>query len=461
MSWLLSHVFLLLGFMLALPVIAQVVQRRSSPAASLAWLLAIVFLPYLGIPLYLTFGGRKMRRITEDKAPLSLTELQRIRAEASNPVDLLLRSYGIPGACSGHRMHLCLTGEKGYASLVELIEQARQSIWISTFILHPDPVGRSIIELLARRAASGIDVRLLLDGVGSLHTRNRDLKALLTAGGKVAFFMPVLHHPLRGRTNWRNHRKSIIVDRERVWAGGANIATEYIGPTLEAGRWRDLSFILEGPAVQQYLDIFSADWEFATKQKLPIATGKQPEYPPNIGTATVQVVPSGPDVSDDPLYAAIVSAVFGASRRLWVVTPYFIPDETLAQALRLAAHRGVEVNLLIPEISNHRLADLARAPYLRDLQDAGGEIYLYRGGMVHGKALLVDESLALVGSANFDMRSLFLNYETGLFLYDSGEIEQLHTWVTELARSCRRGVPDVGLLRSLGEGVAQLLAPIL
>jgi cardiolipin synthase len=461
MPWLFSHLLLLCGFLLAVPVIAQMIRQRRSPASTLAWLLVMVLAPYVGIPLYLALGGRKMRRLADSKAALQLFDKARPPAVNIQEMDRMLRSYGIPGACAGHRLSLCRSGEEGYAALVEMIEQARESLWISTFILHPDAVGRDIIERLTRRAATGVEVRVLLDGVGSLHTGKQALAPLLAAGGEVAFFLPVLHRPLRGRTNLRNHRKAVIADSCRVWAGGTNISTEYIGPTPEAGRWRDLSFLLEGPATQHYLSIFRSDWQFATGKTLSGRQGSSQTDSAVPGSGIVQVVPSGPDIKGDPLYAAILAGVFQAKQRLWIVTPYFVPDETLAQALQLAAHRGIDVQVLIPATSNHRLADLARGPYLRALQEAGGKILLYQGGMLHGKALLADDSLAVIGSANFDMRSLFLNYETGLLVYSHAEVEEVHNWIKSLASDCSRGVSAVGAWRDLGEGVARMLAPML
>lgn len=461
MPWLLSHLVLLLGFLLAVPVIAQMLRQRRSPAGSLAWLLVIVLAPYFGVPLYLALGGRKMRKLAAGKADLQLPDPVLPLPEEISDLDRLLRSYDIPGACAGNRLSLCRSGEEGYAALVEMIEQARESLWVSTFILHPDAVGREIIERLARRAAAGLEVRVLLDGVGSLHTGKPALASLINAGGEVAFYMPVLHRPFRGRTNLRNHRKAVIADGCRVWAGGTNIASEYIGPTFELGRWRDLSFLLEGPTTQHYQSIFRSDWRFATGKQLsgPLDHGRM--ISAGGGDATLQVVPSGPDVSGDPLYSALVSAVFNAKQRLWIVTPYFVPDETLAQALNLAAHRGVEVQVLIPETSNHRLADMARGPYLRDLQQAGGQILLYQGGMLHGKALLADDSLAVIGSANFDMRSLFLNYETGLLVYSRGEVQAIQKWIKDLACGCRIGMHPVGIIQDLNEGVARMMAPML
>lgn len=460
MTWILSHIVLLLGFLLAVPVIAQMIRQRRSPAGSLAWLLVMVLVPYFGIPLFLLLGGRKMRRLAESKTDIQLQEQQTVKLAGSLEMDRLLRSYGLPGACAENHLSLCSSGEEGYATLTKMIEQARESLWVSTFILHPDVVGRDIIERLARRAAAGIKVKVLLDGVGSLHTSKHDLTQLTLAGGESAFFMPVLHRPFRGRTNLRNHRKAVIADNSRVWAGGTNLAAEYIGPTPLPERWRDLSFLLEGPASQHYLSIFASDWQFTTGEKL--SPQPQPAHSRTLaGNAVLQVVPSGPDVTGDPLYAALISAVFQAKQRLWIVTPYFIPDETLAQALQLAAQRGVDVQVLLPAKSNHGLADMARGPYLRDLQAAGGLVQLYQPGMLHAKALLVDDSLAIIGSANFDMRSLFLNYETGLLIYSPAEIEQIDLWIKNIARDCRPGVGAVGVVRDLSEGVARMMAPML
>lgn len=460
-SWSWTHLLLIVGIILAIVLVAQMIRQRRSPSGSLAWLLIMVLVPYVGIPLYLALGGRKMRRLADSKAELQLNDRGLSFPAETGEMDRLLRSYGIPGACIGNRLSLCCSGEAGYAALVDMIEQAQASIWVSTFILHSDMVGRDILERLSRRAADGVDVRVLLDGVGSLHTHRRGLTPLLEAGGEVAFFMPVLHRPFRGRTNLRNHRKAVTVDQCRVWAGGANIGDEYIGANRDPRRWRDLSFLLEGPAVQHYLNIFRSDWQFATGRQLSDLFAIDAKDTTTYGMAMVQVVPSGPDVSDDPLYSALVSAVFRAKSRLWIVTPYFVPDETLAQALHLAAHRGVDVQVLVPEKSNHRLADMARGPYLRDLQKTGVKILLYQGGMLHGKALLADEDLAMIGSANFDMRSLFLNFETGLLVYSQAEIQEVHDWIESLMRDCRRGADDVGGFRDLSEGVARLMAPML
>lgn len=455
-AWVLSHFALIAGFLIALALIAHLIRQPRPPTATIAWLLAIVLMPYVGVPLFLLLGGRKMRNLAQQKARVTLDTPSAARVPPSNPPERLLFAHGIPAATGDNRLVLHETAKANYSALVEIIEAAATSIDISVFILHPDIVGRDILARLTQRAAEGVRVRLLLDGVGSLHTHRRSLAPLQEAGGKFAFFMPVLHRPFRGRTNLRNHRKTVIVDEQRVLAGGANIAVEYMGPAARSGAWHDLTFTLDGPAVKQYVDLFRSDWAFASRE--PIATT------PAIasfsgGNAVVQVVPSGPDVQGDPLYEVLLTAVFSARQRVRVVTPYFIPDDALCRAFILAAHRGVEVQILLPEYSNHPLADAAGRSYLREIQAQGGHVLLYQEGMLHAKAVLCDNALAIVGSANIDVRSLLLNYEAAILVYSEAEIRLISNWMDRLMQTSREGVRDIGVVGGIGEGLARLLAP--
>ena len=456
-----SHLTIIIGFILATLTMAQIITKRRSPSVTIAWLLVIVLIPYLGVPLYLLFGGRKIKRIVNRKAIIKLPEKFTLDTDESARIDRILRSYGIPSATVGNSLTLHCTGEEGYGALVESIRRATRSIYIATFIFHMDEVGREIAKLLTRRASEGIEVKLLIDGVGSLETAGRFLKPLTKAGGKVSYFMPVFRPPLKGRTNLRNHRKIVIFDQSRVMAGGTNIASEYIGPTPNPNRWRDLSFTLEGPAVLQYAEVFRFDWEFATTERIELnseTAGTNGEKP---GDAILQIVPSGPDMSGDPLYYAIIQAIFSSKRSVRIVTPYFIPDEALFQALLIAIHRGVDVRILVPEKSNHSLPDLARGNYMRTIQAEGGKIYQYAKGMMHTKIMLVDDELAMLGSANMDIRSLFLNYETAMFVYSKKEIQAVADYVERLESESRVGVKEAGAFRELYEGLARMTAPLL
>jgi cardiolipin synthase len=326
----------------------------------------------------------------------------------------LLNSFGVPPATVGNRMTLVVTGEDAYRQLTRCIDEAVSSIDITTFILGTDSVGRAIVERLAARAHAGVAVRLLLDSVGSWRVNRRFLAPLTDAGARVAFFMPVIHLPFRGRANLRNHRKIVVADNRTAIIGGMNLSGPYMGPTSDPKRWRDLSMVVSGPAVYELATLFRSDWKFATGEDVSppgpgsFADGRSSECP-------AQVVASGPDVSGDPLYETLLWALFTATRRIWVVTPYFVPDETLARALELAARRGVDVCLIVPLRSNHLSADVARTGFLRQLHNAGARVLMFQPGMLHAKAVIIDD-LCMIGSANMDMRSLFLNYEVALFL---------------------------------------------
>jgi cardiolipin synthase len=313
---------------------------------------------------------------------------------------------------------------------------------------------------LAKKASEGVKVNLLLDGVGSLHTHRRFFKPLLHAGGRVDYFMPVLHRPFRGRANLRNHRKIAIADDETVMAGGTNIGAEYMGPEPNPRRWRDLAFVLKGPAVSHYIEIFRSDWAFASGAELPAQSPSASDTGRSNRGALVQIIPSGPDVSSDALHDAIVSMIFEARQRLWIVTPYFVPDETLTQSLVMAARRGIDLRVVLPARSNHRIPDIVRGGYLREIHEAGGKVLLYRDGMVHAKVTLMDDKVAVVGSANTDFRSMFLNYEVAMFLYSKSEIKQVADWTAELAGQCDAGVSSVSLARELTEGVVRILSPL-
>ena len=458
-TWLITHLAWIGGFLLAVVLLTRIIRQRRSPAATIAWILFIVMAPYIGVPFYLVFGGRKIARMAEEKAEICLPEVESEATDALSSLERILSTNGIPPASGGNRMSLCSTGEQSYRALTELIDEASERIDLCFFILHPDQVGKTILQHLARRAKEGVKVRLLLDGVGSLQTRARFLEPLAAAGGRFAFFNPVLHHPLRGRANLRNHRKLAIADGRRVLAGGANVASEYMGPEMRLDRWRDLTFVIEGPAVEHYASLFEADWRYASNETNANRGGKSCSGEANPGEARLQVLPSGPDMPGDALYDTLLTVIFSAKQRLWLITPYFIPDDALCRAIILAVHRGVDVRIVVPQKSNHRLADIAGRSYLREIQQEGGSILLYGHGMVHAKAVLVDDELAILGSANTDMRSLLLNYEVAVLVYSRLEIRRIEGWMSQLMSGTMEGISDVGTAGELAEGMARLLAP--
>jgi len=452
-SWLAAHLATVLGALLLLPFLAGILRERRPPASTIAWLLAVLAVPYVGVPLYLFLGSRKVRHPREKTRLFARTPSA--PPPDLNPIARLLAAAGIPAPSAGNAVDLLPTGEAAFTRLVELIAAAQTSVDLATFILADDATGRRVVEALVARAAAGVRVRVLLDGL-FLRRAGAGPEVLRRAGVHVAIFSPLLSLSLVRSENLRNHRKLTLVDGEHAWMGGMNIAEEYMGPQPLPGRWRDLAAHVRGPAVAHFAGVFAADFAHALGEDLPAP--RTPDPNAVRGDALTQVVPSGPDAVDDSLYEALLTACYGAQTRIWLATPYFVPDEALSRALMAAARRGVDVLVVVPRRSNHLLADLAGGSYLRPIAAAGARVATYPR-MLHAKAVLVDGSLAVIGSANFDIRSLFLNYEIALFAYSPAEVSALADWFRMVAAECG-GLAPAGRWRSVAEDLGRLFAPI-
>ncbi len=446
------HVSTIISILLTLLLVSQVLRSPRVPATTMGWLVVIIVIPLLGIPLYLTFGVRKLNARIQKKTKLDLPS---IASSHHHPVDSLLSSLGIPASHKNNRVKFHKDGKDAWQELIQLLEKAQDSIDIAIFILGDDQIGRKVLSCLEKRSSQGIKVRLLLDGIGSFKLPRQRLQPLITQGGEVAWFIPVLHRPLRGNTNLRNHRKIVITDKKTVWSGGRNFDEAYLTPENREDRWIDLSFSQRGEAVATFCAIFEADWNFAMnlpdkeQSLLPIDT--------SAGESRVQVIPSGPDIAADPIYAATLTACYEARQRIMLVTPYYVPDNGVQEALTLAALRGVTIDLILPSTSNHKLADIARSRYLRELHEAGAQIWVVPDKMVHAKALVIDTTFAMAGSANMDIRSLFMNFEVMTAFYSETDIHWLSSWLESLRdHSDRFHPPPVGAFQEMLEGVVLL-----
>jgi cardiolipin synthase len=437
LTYLASHAVALAAVAAWLVMLSRISGSRRTPQSTFAWLLAFALVPLLAIPLYLALGSRKFPQ----------------RAKG--------RQLALPPVRAGHSFELLATGESAFARLMALIQGAERSLDLTMFILGDDATGHAVIAALAASARRGVAVRVILDAVGSLGTQRKAARALRAAGAELRLFMPLRHSPVRGRTNLRSHRKIAIVDGDLVFAGGMNLANEYMGPPLTGEappRWRDLAAVVRGPVAADALALFESDWVFCGGSSRPEGDRPAATAIATRGDARVQFVPSGPDMTTDTMYDLLLSGIFAARERIAIVTPYYVPDEALQHALVLSCRRGVKTEVLVPAWSNHHIADVARREFLRELSDNGAFVHYYTQGMVHAKVMVVDDEFGYVGSPNFDMRSLFLNYEDALCLYSSDAIAQLRGFIDGLIAECAAESPAFPEHRVL-EQLALLLAP--
>jgi cardiolipin synthase len=401
----------------------RVEGERRPPSIAIAWVLGMIAVPYLTLPVYLMFGRRKL--------PRKVLQWSGIQSHCTHWAEDLIESFGLaPCAPASVRMHH--DGRESASALFATMSKAAERLDICTYILGDDAFGREAMQCMMARARAGVQVRLLVDGVGAAQMPRRCFRQLHLAGVETEIFSPLFARKTQGPRNLRNHRKMVISDGTQLWAGGRNIAAEYFMGLEGAKPWRDLTFDLQGPVAAAAASQFEADWVAAGgRPAVRIATANDLMAGSDTMGGRAQFLPSGPDQAEDTVHALLIDACFHVRERILAVTPYFVPDASLETAMRLAARRGVKIDLYIPAVSNHRLADFARNRALRALTEAGARIHLLPY-MIHAKAVVFDQSLALSGSVNLDSRSLLLNYECAVVFYGATEIDWLATWIQAL-----------------------------
>lgn len=470
-QWLYAELFSVLGVFLGVILLIRILREQRSPSSTLAWLIGIILLPFVSIPLYILIGGRRVRRHRRKKKNLYQPPNDAERRGADLGTGLLkpheetvqlLEIVGVPPARKGNRIEFIANGQRAYRRLMTMMNAAQKSILIEAFIIGRGEVGKSIVQMLARKARQGVEVKLLVDDLGAFSAKWAFVNPIRRAGGKVGVFSPLLPLRLSGIAHLRNHRKLAIIDHRVAMVGGMNLTREYMGPRPDPKRWADTAAIIEGPAVRDFFDIFAADWEYAKKEEVSLPPASS--FPP-AGDTVVQVVAGGPDADVVTLFDAISNAMMLAKKRLWFCSPYFIPDDALLRMLKILARMGRDVRIVVPRRSNHPITDLARGAFFRELADSRIKLYGYKPGMLHAKLLVIDDQLALVGSANLDVRSLYLNYEVGALIYSADKVRLIADVISDYIDKSELYTTEEGLRKSfpleLVEDVCRLFAPIL
>jgi len=484
LNWVL--IFELLYLLVLIIVCVRIIYDTESTDKTLAYLLLTIFLPLFGILFYFAFGINYRKRelyskkIVDDdnlwnqiKQKINTYSAQTYRdtAETARPSRHLARylSSEMSPLTSGNAARLLINGEEKFPAVFQALEEARDHIHIEYYIYENDKIGQAIEEILIRKAKQGVRVRFIYDDLGSRKIRNNIAKRLINAGVEVYPFHKISLVRIVNHLNYRNHRKIIVIDGQHGFVGGINVSDKYINEPAGGNHlfWRDTHLVIEGPGVYYLQYLFISDWNFCTgkaltgvKHYFPDLKGSNPP-----GKKIIQIAASGPDSATPTILYSLLSALYQAGEEILITTPYFIPDQSLMDALLVAALGGVSVKLLVPEKSDSRLVALAASSYYDDLLSAGVKIFYYKKGFVHAKTLVVDRKLAVIGTANMDVRSFDLNFEVNAIVYD----DELSNTLADVFEADLKDAmlldktswSNRSVIRKLLEKTARLVSPLL
>ncbi len=467
----------------------EMIFRKSDPVKTVAWVVVLIILPYVGIILYLTFGrnfrkskiySRKgvkdeiiRRQISSEQAYLYKKDPDSLPKELHEYRKLILQNLKSSNSilALNHHLEIFFSGKEALDSMLASIEAAKNHIHLQSYIIADDGTGRKFQEALIRKAKEGVLVRLIYDDVGSWSLPRSFTKELERAGVEVLCFSPVRIILPSSKINYRNHRKILVVDGSEAFIGGVNIADRYYngGPF---GEWRDTHMKIKGESVFSIQASFLLDRYFIKNRHIRKRKRYYPEikaiknYDGSLGRAIyAQVINSGPDSDWASIMQIYFTAITEARKSIKVITPYFSPSETILNALKIAALAGIDVKIMLPEKSDSYITQLSTFSYITELLEAGVKVYLFESGFNHSKVISIDERFCIIGSANMDNRSFEYNFEITSIIYDpdaSAKIENQFNIDMERCRFINKSVwkKRPGYYRLL-EAVARLLAPLL
>ncbi len=468
-------IFLAVVQILGIGSAVHALMQVRTAQGTIAWCIALATFPLLSLPFYWIFGRNKFYGYIETlRAAVSQNkDLADDVAKAMQPHHGVFRKEDHPCEyaldiltwrrfTSGNRVDLLIDGEATFKAIFEAIEEAQEYILIQFFIVKEDEIGMEFKRRLVAKAREGVAIYFLFDEIGTHRLSKEYIADLRSAGVEIYGFGTGRIPASRFQLNFRNHRKIVLTDGRFAFVGGHNVGDEYLGRDAKFGRWRDTHVRVEGPAVISVQTTFLEDWFWATRT-LPDLTWT----PRRCGSHDLKVLPleTGPVDRIEAATLMFHHLIGSARTRLWIASPYFVPDEGIANALQLAALRGVDVRIMLPDKPDHHLVYLASFSFLEAMDAAGVKIYRYQDGFLHQKVVLVDQELAIVGTTNLDNRSMRLNFEVNVAVSDAGFAKRVESMLEEDFRNCR--LTDAGELTArslpfrLAVRFARLLSPIL
>ncbi len=472
-------IIVIVAEVLAVISIAHAIMRVRTAQGTWAWAFALLGLPMLAVPLYWIFGRRTfngykqaLKKAEQEHREILEQAIEGVSAHRS-PLVSEKHEYGtVLEKLSRYRftkdnqVDLLVDGEATFGAIFSAIEAAENYVLVQFFIIKDDELGRELKELLLRKAAQGLLIYVLYDEVGSHKLKHRQYKKELREGGiQVTEFQTTRGKSNRFQVNFRNHRKVVVVDGKTAFVGGHNVGNEYMGRSERFGRWRDTHVRISGPAALVSQLVFLSDWYWAVREVPDLNWTIENDAQQEGEGMMVLPLPTGPIDKVEGGTLFFLNTINRAKERLWIASPYFVPDESVGNALRLAAMRGVDVRIMIPQKPDHKMVYLAGFSYLEAMSKAGVKMLRYDDGFLHQKVILADDQLASVGTMNIDNRSLRLNFEISVVVLDAGFCKQVEKMLEEDFRHCHaidgcdytcRSLPFRAAVR-----VARMFAPVL
>ncbi len=431
MSAALIIVMEVLYFLTIVSVITVVISENKDPLKTLSWVMVLIFLPFVGLIWYLAFGQdftkrqvitkrmyNKLKRRPLDE--IGTLETFAYPKEHANLIRLMKNIDNTP-LLGGNSVRFFTNAAEKFSDLLTDIECAQKHIHIEYYIFADDEIGNKLKNTLIKKSLEGVEVRIIYDGFGSRRTKESFWEDMRKAGIEVEPFLKLVFPRFTSRLNYRNHRKIVVIDGQVGYVGGINIADRYVDGT-EWGPWRDTHIRIEGKGVQGLQSVFLIGWHFVT-QTLITSRDYFPELP-SFGDISLQTINSGPLREEQEISYGLLQAIYDAKKSIFIQTPYFIPPESMSQALIAAAKRGLDVRIMVSKKSDVPLVQLASQSFFEEMLLGGVKVYMYNKGFLHSKMMVFDSSLTLIGSVNFDFRSFEHNFEVEAFIYDKNVAEE-------------------------------------
>ena len=477
--WTMDHLLLLNMFLALLIIFFQ----RREPRTVWTWLLVLYFIPVLGFVLYLLLGQHyrtnKMFKLKDIEGDIRYAV--RRQEESIYRRKLMLRDpalerykglilYNLNDAqavlTDNNDVRIYTDGKEKFKALIHEIENAKRYIHMQYYIIKNDEVWQEIEKVLIKKVQEGVEVRILFDSMGCRNMKKKDWKRMRKAGIQTAEFFPAILGKLQLRINFRNHRKIVVIDGRVGFVGGFNIAREYIGKEKKFGYWRDTHLCIEGSAVTSLAMRFVLDWNYAAKENLFLKDNLFgiPKYVRQ-GSDPVQIISSGPDSQSEEIKNNYLRLIHKARHHIYLQTPYFIPDDSIKDALYIAAQSGIDVRIMVPCKPDHPFVYWATYSYLGDMIDAGAKCYVYNNGFLHAKGITVDGLVSCYGTANMDIRSFALNFEVNATIYSAKTTKKLEeAFENDMRYSTlvtKKIYNDRSLIIRMKEQFSRLFSPLL